>query len=171
MRAVIGPLTRLAAGAITRLVATGRKYRAARSAFGSLPRPNWPRPVRRENVHASDQRCAADVTAFRDPADKRVEAFHGAQIPNEQFRPTRLIEACRGISTRPSPWSEGEQNAQREAMHGPPDVDDQREDQAAVVDGVDRSDCIAADAHGAGGKPSRRPRSGLKAGPPGGHSL
>jgi len=45
--------------------------------------------VRRESGTVADQRCAAEVISFRDPADNRVEAFHGGQIADEPFRPTR----------------------------------------------------------------------------------
>ena len=37
----------------------------------------------------ADERGAADVISFRDPAGNRVEAFHGGRIANESFRPTR----------------------------------------------------------------------------------
>src|ERR1700738_2581195 len=36
--------------------------------------------ARREIAAVADQRCAAEVISFRDPAGDRVEAFHGAQI-------------------------------------------------------------------------------------------
>ena len=37
----------------------------------------------------ADERGAADVISFRDPAGNRVEAFHGGRIADESFRPTR----------------------------------------------------------------------------------
>jgi 2,3-dihydroxybiphenyl 1,2-dioxygenase len=51
--------------------------------------------VCREGASVADQRCVADVISFRDPAGNRVEAFHGGQIANEPFRPTRHIGGFR----------------------------------------------------------------------------
>ena len=51
--------------------------------------------VRREIAAVADQRCAAEVISFRDPAGNRVEAFHGGQIADEPFRPTRHIGGFR----------------------------------------------------------------------------
>src|SRR6201981_2560633 len=51
--------------------------------------------VRRETTAVSDQRCAADVISFHDPAGNRVEAFHGGQIADEPFRPARHIGGFR----------------------------------------------------------------------------
>ena len=51
--------------------------------------------VRRESAAVADQRCAAEVISFRDPAGNRVEAFHGGQIADEPFRPTRHIGGFR----------------------------------------------------------------------------
>jgi 2,3-dihydroxybiphenyl 1,2-dioxygenase len=51
--------------------------------------------VRREVPSVADQRCAAEVISFRDPAGNRVEAFHGGQIADEPFRPTRHIGGFR----------------------------------------------------------------------------
>src|ERR1700730_4231530 len=51
--------------------------------------------VWREIAAVADQRCAAEVISFRDPAGDRVEAFHGAQIADEPFRPTRHIGGFR----------------------------------------------------------------------------
>jgi len=45
--------------------------------------------VRRESTAVADQRCVAEVISFRDPAGNRVEAFHGGQIADEPFRPSR----------------------------------------------------------------------------------
>ena len=51
--------------------------------------------VRRETAAVADQRCAAEVISFRDPAGSRVEAFHGGQIADEPFRPGRHIGGFR----------------------------------------------------------------------------
>ena len=51
--------------------------------------------VRRESAAVADQRCAAEVISFRDPSGNRVEAFHGGQISDEPFRPTRHIGGFR----------------------------------------------------------------------------
>jgi catechol 2,3-dioxygenase-like lactoylglutathione lyase family enzyme len=51
--------------------------------------------LRRESAAVADQRCAAEVISFRDPAGNRVEAFHGGQIADEPFRPTRHIGGFR----------------------------------------------------------------------------
>lgn len=51
--------------------------------------------VRREIAVVADQRCAAEVISFRDPAGNRVEAFHGGQIADEPFRPARHIGGFR----------------------------------------------------------------------------
>src|SRR5215469_4347160 len=51
--------------------------------------------VQREATVVADQRCAAEVISFRDPAGNRVEAFHGGQIADEPFRPGRNIGGFR----------------------------------------------------------------------------
>src|SRR5262249_40513321 len=51
--------------------------------------------VRREIAAVADQRCAAEVISFHDPAGNRVEAFHGGQIADEPFRPARHIGGFR----------------------------------------------------------------------------
>lgn len=51
--------------------------------------------VRRESTAVADQRCAAQVISFRDPAGNRVEAFHGGQIADEPFRPARHVGGFR----------------------------------------------------------------------------
>ena len=51
--------------------------------------------VRREIATVADQRCAAEVISFRDPAGNRVEAFHGGQIADEPFRSARHIGGFR----------------------------------------------------------------------------
>ena len=49
--------------------------------------------VQREIAAVADQRCAAEVISFHDPAGNRVEAFHGGQIADEPFRPDAIWEA------------------------------------------------------------------------------
>src|SRR3954451_16309197 len=39
--------------------------------------------VRRASAAMADQRCAAEVISFTDPAGNRLEAFHGGQIATE----------------------------------------------------------------------------------------
>src|ERR1700751_4650872 len=51
--------------------------------------------VWREIAAVADQRCAAEVISFRDPAGNRVEAFHGGQIADEPFRAGRNIGGFR----------------------------------------------------------------------------
>src|SRR5262245_22761198 len=51
--------------------------------------------VRRESAAVADQRCSTEVISFRDPAGNRGEAFHGGQISDEPFRPTRHIGGFR----------------------------------------------------------------------------
>lgn len=51
--------------------------------------------VRQETAAVADQRCAAAVISFRDPAGNRVEAFHGGQLADEPFRPGRHIAGFR----------------------------------------------------------------------------
>ena len=51
--------------------------------------------VRRGSGAVADQRCAAELISFRDPAGNRVEAFYGGQIADEPFRPTRHIGGFR----------------------------------------------------------------------------
>jgi 2,3-dihydroxybiphenyl 1,2-dioxygenase len=51
--------------------------------------------VRREIAAVADQRCAAEVISFHDPAGNRVEVFHGGQIADEPFRPTQHIGGFR----------------------------------------------------------------------------
>jgi len=51
--------------------------------------------VRRAPTVVADQRCAAAVIAFADPAGNRLEAFHGGQIDTEPFRPGRDIAGFR----------------------------------------------------------------------------
>src|ERR1700751_3620333 len=47
--------------------------------------------VRRESTAVADQRCAAEVISFRDPAGNRVEAFSGGSRAAEPFRPARHL--------------------------------------------------------------------------------
>src|ERR1700740_717747 len=66
----------------------GRAHRAARLETAGVA-------LRREIAAVADQRCAAEVISFRDPAGNRVEAFHGGQIADEPFRPGRHIGGFR----------------------------------------------------------------------------
>jgi hypothetical protein len=43
--------------------------------------------VTRAPATVADQRCAADVISFKDPAGNRLEAFHGGQVASDPFRP------------------------------------------------------------------------------------
>ena len=52
-------------------------------------------PVRREAGALAGQRCVAGLISFPDPAGNRVEAFHGAQLAGEPFRPGRDIAGFR----------------------------------------------------------------------------
>ena len=52
-------------------------------------------PVHREPVTLADQRCVTEVISFADPLGNRLEAFHGAAIDNEPFRPGRTISGFR----------------------------------------------------------------------------
>jgi 2,3-dihydroxybiphenyl 1,2-dioxygenase len=51
--------------------------------------------VRREPVALADQRCVAELISFADPLGNRLEAFHGAAIDVEPFRPGRTISGFR----------------------------------------------------------------------------
>ncbi|MFL5252945.1 MAG: VOC family protein [Rhodopila sp.] len=51
--------------------------------------------VRRASAAVADQRCAAEVIGFADPAGNRLEAFHGGQVDTEPFRPGRDIAGFR----------------------------------------------------------------------------
>lgn len=51
--------------------------------------------VRREPATVADQRCAAEVISFSDPAGNRLEAFHGGQVATDPFRPGRDIAGFR----------------------------------------------------------------------------
>ena len=51
--------------------------------------------VRRESKALADQRCVSELISFTDPAGNRLEAFHGAQIADEPFRPGRSISGFR----------------------------------------------------------------------------
>ncbi len=52
-------------------------------------------PVRREPSALADQRCVAGLISFADPFGNRLEAFHGAQIADQPFRPGRSISGFR----------------------------------------------------------------------------
>ena len=51
--------------------------------------------VRREPASLADQRFVRGLISFADPAGNRLEAFHGAQIADEPFRPGRSISGFR----------------------------------------------------------------------------
>jgi 2,3-dihydroxybiphenyl 1,2-dioxygenase len=51
--------------------------------------------VRREPATLADQRCVQELISFNDPAGNRLEAFYGAQIADEPFRPGRAISGFR----------------------------------------------------------------------------
>ena len=51
--------------------------------------------VRREPAALADQRFVRGLISFADPAGNRLEAFHGAQIADEAFRPGRSISGFR----------------------------------------------------------------------------
>jgi 2,3-dihydroxybiphenyl 1,2-dioxygenase len=51
--------------------------------------------VRQEPSALADQRCVSELISFADPAGNRLEAFHGAQIADEPFRPGRSISGFR----------------------------------------------------------------------------
>ncbi len=51
--------------------------------------------VRREPRVLADQRCVGGLISFADPAGNRLEAFYGAQIADEPFRPGRDIAGFR----------------------------------------------------------------------------
>ena len=51
--------------------------------------------VRREPGPLADQRFVAGLISFADPSGNRLEAFHGAQVADEPFRPGRSISGFR----------------------------------------------------------------------------
>jgi 2,3-dihydroxybiphenyl 1,2-dioxygenase len=51
--------------------------------------------VRREPASLAGQRFVRGLISFADPAGNRLEAFYGAQIADEQFRPGRSISGFR----------------------------------------------------------------------------
>ena len=51
--------------------------------------------VRHEPTSLADQRFVRGLISFADPAGNRLEAFHGAQVADEQFRPGRSISGFR----------------------------------------------------------------------------
>ncbi|MGE0222608.1 MAG: VOC family protein [Acetobacteraceae bacterium] len=51
--------------------------------------------VVREPQALADQRCVRDLISFADPAGNRLEAFHGAAVSDEPFRPGRNISGFR----------------------------------------------------------------------------
>lgn len=51
--------------------------------------------VRHEAAALADQRFVRSLISFTDPAGNRLEAFHGAQVADEPFRPGRDISGFR----------------------------------------------------------------------------
>ncbi len=51
--------------------------------------------VKRESAALADQRCVTDLISFADPAGNRLEAFHGAQIADATFKPSRDVSGFR----------------------------------------------------------------------------
>ena len=51
--------------------------------------------VRREPKSLADQRFVRDLISFADPAGNRLEAFHGAEIATDPFKPGRTISGFR----------------------------------------------------------------------------
>jgi 2,3-dihydroxybiphenyl 1,2-dioxygenase len=51
--------------------------------------------VKWEPAALADQRFVRGLISFADPSDNRLEAFHGAQIADEPFRPGRSISGFR----------------------------------------------------------------------------
>ncbi len=51
--------------------------------------------VKREPATVADQRFVREVISFADPTGNRLEAFHGAQVADESFRPGRNIAGFR----------------------------------------------------------------------------
>src|SRR6201987_3661570 len=51
--------------------------------------------VQRESAALADQRFVSGLISLRDPAGNRLEAFHGAAVADEPFRPSRLISGFR----------------------------------------------------------------------------
>ena len=51
--------------------------------------------VRREPKSLADQRFVRDLISFADPAGNRLEAFHGAEIAPDPFKPGRSISGFR----------------------------------------------------------------------------
>ena len=51
--------------------------------------------VKREPAALADQRFVGGLISFADPSGNRLEAFHGAQVADEPFRPGRSISGFR----------------------------------------------------------------------------
>ena len=49
--------------------------------------------VRREPAALADQRFVSGLISFADPSGNRLEAFHGAQVADEPFRPAARFPA------------------------------------------------------------------------------
>ena len=71
----------------------GRGCRGARCAGGAAGSAGV--AVTREPAALADQRFVSDLISFADPSGNRLEAFHGAQIADEPFRPGRSISGFR----------------------------------------------------------------------------
>ncbi len=52
-------------------------------------------PVRREPAALADQRCVRGLISFADPGGNRLEAFWGAAVADDAFRPGRSISGFR----------------------------------------------------------------------------
>src|SRR6516165_4603579 len=51
--------------------------------------------VQREPAALADQRCVRELVSFADPGGNRLEAFWGAAVAHEPFRPGRSISGFR----------------------------------------------------------------------------
>jgi 2,3-dihydroxybiphenyl 1,2-dioxygenase len=51
--------------------------------------------VKREPAMLADQRFVSGLISFADPVGNRLEAFHGAQVADEPFRPGRSVSGFR----------------------------------------------------------------------------
>ena len=52
-------------------------------------------PTKREPQALADQRCVSALISFADPVGNRLEAFYGAAVDSEPFRPGRTISGFR----------------------------------------------------------------------------
>jgi 2,3-dihydroxybiphenyl 1,2-dioxygenase len=51
--------------------------------------------VQHESPSVANQRCVKELVSFQDPSGNRLEAFHGAGVAGNPFRPGRLISGFR----------------------------------------------------------------------------